>query len=280
MSHPSPAFRRGFTLFQLLLLLALLAILLGLLLPAVQKVRAVARRTQDSNNLKQICLATINCTDTNAGKLPPVVGAYPNKDASVAGNGYGTLFFHILPYIEQDNLFKRGFDGTTYRVDAAGVRDTVVKTYVSSSDPGGGKDLIYDGWLAKSNYAANFQVFGSPATNSLAGESKFPASITDGTSQTIFFGERYQVCNGDPCAWGYDGGTAWVPAFAYLSKGKFQARPAAGQCDSALAQGLQAEGIEVGMGDGSSRLVAAGISPQTWWYALTPNGGEVLGPDW
>ncbi|HKI32906.1 MAG TPA: DUF1559 domain-containing protein [Gemmataceae bacterium] len=280
MSQPAPASRRGFSLFQLLLLLALLAILFGLLLPAVGKVRSAARRTQDSSNLRQVCLATINCADTNNGKLPPVVGLYPVNDPTAAGNGYGTLFFHILPYLEQDNLYKTGNVDGKFRVDAAGIQATVVKTYVSPSDPGGGKDLIYDGWLAKSNYAANFQVFGNTANNSLAGEARFPASISDGTSNTIFFTQRYQVCNGDPCAWGYDGGTAWVPAFAYLSKGKFQARPAAGLCDSSLAQGLQAEGIEVGMGDGSARLVAASISPQTWWYACTPAGGEVLGTDW
>jgi type II secretory pathway pseudopilin PulG len=280
MSHPPPTCRRGFTLFQLLLLLALLAILLGLLLPAVQKVRDAARRSQDSNNLKQICLATINCADTNNGTLPPVVGWYPNKDATTPNNGYGTLFFLILPYIEQDNLYKSALDDGKYRVDAGGVRGMVVKTYVSPSDPGTGKDLIHDGWLAKSNYAANFLVFGNPAKESLDGDSKFPASIPDGTSNTILFAQRYQTCNGDLCAWGYDGGTAWVPAFAYLNQGKFQARPAAAQCDAALAQGLQAQGIEVGMGDGSTRFVASTISPQTWWAACTPAGGEVLGPDW
>jgi type II secretory pathway pseudopilin PulG len=280
MSQARVPRRRGFTLFQLLLVLVLLAILFGLLLPLIQKAREYARFAQDDNNLKQICLATINCADTNGNKLPPVAGPYPSADATAMGNGNGTLFFLILPYVEQDNVYKSSFDGKTYRADTNGVWGTVVKTYVSSSDPGGGKELLHDGWLAKCNYAANFQVFGDPTKNSLAGQSRFPASITDGTSNTIFFAQRYQTCNGDPCAWGYDGGTAWTPAFAYLNTGKFQARPSGEGCDSSLAQGLHPEEIHVGLGDGSVRRVAATISPETWWSACTPAGGEILGTDW
>jgi type II secretory pathway pseudopilin PulG len=280
MSPSRAAPHRGFTLFQLLLLLVLLVILFGLLLPLLQKAREYARSSQDVNNLRQICLAIHNCNDTN-GKLPPLVGPYPNADATAANNGYGCLFFHILPYIEQDNLYRSAFDGKTYRADTNGVRARIVRTYVSQSDPDGGKEtVVYEGWLAPGNYAANFQVFGDPKTNSLAGQSKLPASIPDGLSNTMFFTQRYQNCNGDPCAWGYDGGTAWTPAFAYLNQGKFQARPAAEHCDSSLAQSLQPEAIHVGMGDGSARRVAASVSPETWWSACTPAGGEVLGPDW
>jgi type II secretory pathway pseudopilin PulG len=280
MSRRRPASRRGLTLFQLLVVLALLAILFALFLPALLRARVAAKRSQDANNLKQICLATINCADTQGGKLPPLAGPYPSADPATPNNGQGTLFFHILPYIEQQNLYKSAFDGKTYRADTGDVQATAVKVYLSDADPDGGKELVHDGWLAKSNYAANFQVFGDPARKSLAGMSRFPASITDGTSNTIFFTQRYQVCNGDPCGWAYDGGTTWVPAFAYLSPGKFQARPAPERCDAALAQGLQPEGIEVGMGDGSTRFVASAVSPQTWWFACTPAGGEVLGPDW
>jgi type II secretory pathway pseudopilin PulG len=280
MFRPRLTCRRGFTLSQLLVVLALLLILFGLFLPALQKVREAARRAEDSNNLKQICLATINASDTNNGKLAPLAGPYPSSDITTPNNGYGTLFFHILPYIEEDNLYKSSLDGTTYRADTGRVAATVVKVYVSPADPAGGNDPVHNGWLAKSNYAANFQVFGDPAKDSLAGRSRFPASITDGTSNTIFFTQRYQVCGGDPCGWSYDGGTAWTPAFAYLNKGKFQPHPTPEHCDSALAQGLFPGGINVGLGDGSVRFVADAITPQTWWSACTPNGGEVLGSDW
>jgi hypothetical protein len=272
--------RPGFTLFQLLLILALLALLLGLLLPAIQRARLLAARTRCGNNLRQICLATINCADTHGSLMPPVLGPYPNMDHTLAGNGDGTLFFHILPYLEQDNLYKSASDGKTYAAWNNGTYARVMPTYLCPNDPTGGSSHLHDGWLATSSYAANFLVFGNTQDRSLTGRGKFPASITDGTSNTIFFTERYQECHGDPCAWGYFGASTWAPAFAYLNGGKFQAAPSEARCDPTLPQGAHVGGITVGMGDGSARFVSSEISPQTWWHACTPSGGEVLGDDW
>src|SRR5947209_4724214 len=89
-SLPRPAF----TLFQLLALIALFAFLLGLLLPAVAKVRAAASRINSQNNLKQIGLACHNYHDT-AACLPE--GCDANHFAAIA---------RLLPYVEQDNLYK------------------------------------------------------------------------------------------------------------------------------------------------------------------------------
>jgi prepilin-type processing-associated H-X9-DG protein len=267
--------RGGFSLIDLLVVIAVVAFLLGLLLTQVGRIREAAARSQCQNNLRQICLATINCSDTYQGSLPPLAGDYPNNKAT------GTLFFHILPFIEQNNLYQSAKDEKkNYSVWNGGVIRTPLNVYTCPSDAGGPQGGVYKGWLATSNYAANFQAFGNRTKQTLNGQARFPASFTDGTSNTILFTERYQLCKGDPCAWGYPGATSWAPLFAFYSQGKFQVRPAGAECDSAVAQSPHPGGINIGMGDGSCRFLSGSVGAQTWWHACTPDGGEVLGSDW
>ncbi|HTU91221.1 MAG TPA: DUF1559 domain-containing protein, partial [Gemmataceae bacterium] len=134
-------------------------------------------------------------------------------------------------------------------------------------------DYLYDGWLALCNYPANYLVFGK-------GGNRYPASIPDGTSNTIFFAQRYQMCNGQPHAWGYDAWYYWAPMFAYYSTELFQVMPAAKDCDLERAQSLSRDGIQVGLGDGSVRFITPKLSAQTWLFACEPNDGFPLGADW
>src|SRR3954447_23738233 len=89
--------RRGFTLIELLVVIAIIAILIGLLLPAAQKMRQAANRMKCSNNMKQIALGNMNYESTFGTFVPGV---------SRTGCCWGTWQVPILPYIEQDNIFK------------------------------------------------------------------------------------------------------------------------------------------------------------------------------
>jgi len=202
---------RAFTLIELLVVIAIIAVLIGLLVPAVQKVREAAARIQSANNLKQMVLASHNCADTNGGVLPPVVGAYPvgndpNWGAAYNPSHFGTIGYWLLPYIEQDNLYKDpevngsgGHQGSSWWISNS------VKTYQAPGDPS--MPASGQTWCCGQNgfgrgatsYAANWHVFrgGWDEDWQVGGVNRMPASIPDGVSNTIFFAERYAIC-GDP----------------------------------------------------------------------------------
>jgi type II secretory pathway pseudopilin PulG len=221
-------------LIELLVVIAIIAILVGLLVPAVQKVREAAARASCANNLKQLGLAVHNCHDAN-GRLPPQAGTF-------GGAFFAPLFFHLLPYVEQDNTWKMAVwldftaqvgasspnPATTINIGVIWptwasvntgnntfLRQTRVKTYRCPSDPSLGSCLDWcDG---DASYAGNFQVFGGGLANpgNWDGQARIPATFQDGTSNTILFAEKYSRCDGT----GSPGGVWWMRGVFHGQRG-------------------------------------------------------------
>ena len=97
---------RGFTLIELLVVIAIIAILIALLVPAVQKVREAAARMQCQNNMKQLALACHSYADV-AGGLPPAIMMSSYNDDPYSNQIGPNWAVHLLPYIEQENLYKQ-----------------------------------------------------------------------------------------------------------------------------------------------------------------------------
>jgi prepilin-type N-terminal cleavage/methylation domain-containing protein len=275
--------RAAFTLIELLVVIAIIAVLVGLLLPAVQKVREAANRAQCSNNLKQINLATLNC-NTTYGELPPALGSYPHTTS----NGTQTPFVWILPNMEQQALAAVVPGLQVSATALAGV--TPVKNYVCPSDTTTKSAGATVGLGAPGSYAANGLVFGTLSPTgawSGTGGTKIPTDIPDGTSNTIFYIEKVAYC-------GTTGGTLWpengaafgltfVPLIAAgavpAAVPQLVVNPAS--CtSSALATTGHTGVCLAGLGDGSVHSITQSISLSTFQNAMTPSGAAPLGSDW
>jgi prepilin-type N-terminal cleavage/methylation domain-containing protein len=218
--------RLGFTLIELLVVIAIIAILIALLVPAVQKVREAAARTQIINNLKQCALATHGVNDVYK-QLPPAVGTFGGITSYLAGpltypiNGMLTgrsLSIHLLPYIEQTQLYAQWSANVLLPLPGA------IPPYTAPLD------FTTVDFAQVQHFASNLRVFSNAGVATLVGASIYdnsgtpgygsgaiPRTFTDGTSNTIMYATRYSAI-GTTSQTGYSWGAGGLTTLVTCSK--------------------------------------------------------------
>ncbi|MDB5312037.1 MAG: putative major pilin subunit [Gemmataceae bacterium] len=244
MRHRSQ--RSGFTLIELLVVIAIIAILIGLLLPAVQKVREAAARTKCINNLKQLGLGAFNY-EGSYGKFPPGVNlpftttvAGGQSAGPVLPGKYVSLFESLFPSMEQQNLYAQLNLAANQYSNALGQTSpgaTIVPTLLCPSDTAPQQTTYVSSgktyYFGANTYGGNPGVVGFYTSSMdqtgifFINSSVTISGITDGTSNTLMFGERNRLDKtydtiyggGTAGAFGQRSGWAWtntLPGFDYL----------------------------------------------------------------
>ncbi|MBX9680655.1 MAG: DUF1559 domain-containing protein [Gemmataceae bacterium] len=266
--------RRGFTLIELLVVIAIIAVLMALLIPAVQKVREAAARTETLNGLKQIALATHTFHDS-ARHLPSAYGTEGSYTASI--------FIHLLPYVEQKGLYE----------DQPKWLTAPVKTYQSSLDSSTGN------MNGKTSFAANIRLFSNDGADVPLGvavpvQQFMPSNITlsaitnaDGTGNTIAFTTRFARCNAADTLFREAPNTTNGPYFGAGTHEKpaskinavdlaFQIEPRGTLCNNAeslYGHAFSTTGLLIATADGASKIISTGIAPDIFQKAIKFNDG-------
>ncbi|QDU15511.1 Type II secretion system protein G precursor [Gimesia maris] len=284
----------GFTLIELLVVIAIIAILVALLLPAVQQAREAARRTQCKNNLKQIGIALHNYHDINncfpAGNYEPRLGPPVGSNNSAPAWAWSVM---ILPQLDQANLYNQlnpGGQKPETLLSNANQRDllaTVVPGYICPSDPSGSINQkrgynISGGqfYFSKNNYVTSSFICDDLISNptdsislSLKPYSSFYGDsarrfrdYTDGTSNTIIFGERASP-KGEAgnafvsrnCRW-FDTEAADAMASPFVGINSGQSLLYAGSSANVYFSSMHEGGAQFLLADGSVKFVSENIN--------------------
>jgi prepilin-type N-terminal cleavage/methylation domain-containing protein len=299
--NPSTKSRRAFTLVELLVVIAIIAVLIGLLLPAIQKVREVALRARCANNLKQLGLALHHFHDTN--QVFPSNGGWDGKQTIAATDGTqftpesfdyttnqgykwgagqpgaapkdqpGAWGYAILPQLEQDAVYNQRQWVCSLPVFICPARRTPDPKTVVSDDQFGRYTTGGWAWGGRTDYAVNLVSFANWPTC-------YPtAKFTDGLSNTIFAGEKAY----DPIAqapnWYWD-----EPIFLGGSKGTSRGSvglvrdPAINETFKEHWGSAHPAGVQFLYGDSSVRAIPFDADMSKMAALLTPDGGEVVSP--
>jgi hypothetical protein len=298
--------RLGLMRIEAALFLLMGTLLLGLGLPALARAQQTAAQTESDNNLKELGLALHNCQDTYK-KLPPAVGWFAIPEGSQQWNSipakHGTIFYHLLPFLEQSNLYNITSDSSWMS------KGHVVPVFLAPHDFTAPKNGLHHHDRGAISYGANslilsyqqtegkpFNVWGSMASgwNSYSQVNLVKIAAGTGTDNTIAFGERLASCwaptfNKEGQETGYrkfdhawaessQGFNYFAPVVSTLMPPQFGATQTS--CEPSSFQGFAPEAISVVLFSGSLRHISSKISLRTWSIAMRHDIVEPLGVDW